>query len=135
MKLLNVLDSSLFTGQKSKNVSMVMRDGLGILIRILYPITPHITTILWEELEYGEDLTLAEWPEVDKSALAQSTQKFIIQINGKRRGEIEVLANAEKSDIEAAVLASDEARKYTKGKKIKKIIIVPGRLVNVVIES
>ena len=116
--------------------SWAVHEAVGILLRVLYPACPHITHGLWQELgyagQYGELLD-APWPRVDEGALVQDEIELVLQVNGKHRGSVTVPAGADKAAIEAAALASSEFAKFTEGKPAKKVIVVPGRLVNVVV--
>lgn len=106
-----------------------------ILLRTLYPIAPHITTALWQELGYVErigDLIDAPWPEVSEEALKADELKLVVQVNGKLRGEILVPAEASQAEIEAAALANPDVQRFTEGMTVRKIIVVKNKLVNVV---
>ena len=107
--------------------------GLGILLRLLYPITPHICDHLWRELGYGDDILKAPWPEPDPEALQQDEVEMVVQVNGRLRGHIQVPVDADRAQIEQAALADENVRRFTDGQTIKKVIIVPGRLVNIVV--
>ena len=114
----------------------VHREGLGILLRVLYPAAPHITHGLWSALGYVDDfgdLIDAPWPEVDEAALAQDEIELMLQVNGKLRGSIRVPADADRPAIEAAALANADYLRFSEGKAAKKVVVVPGRLVNVVV--
>ncbi|HEX5390768.1 MAG TPA: class I tRNA ligase family protein, partial [Burkholderiaceae bacterium] len=111
-------------------------EGFGILLRVLYPATPHIAHALWTELGYAGtlgELLDAPWPQVDPSALAQDEIELVLQVNGKHRGSVLVPAGADKAAIEAAALASEAFVKAANGAAPKKVVVVPGRLVNVVV--
>jgi leucyl-tRNA synthetase len=130
MKLLNALEA--FKGDSPA----ALREGYGILLRALYPACPHTTWKLWHELGYAGrhgDLLDAPWPEVDDAALVQTEIELMLQVNGKLRGSIRVAATAGKHTIEVAALKSPEFAKFSEGKRAKKVIVVPGRLVNVVV--
>ncbi|MDB5867896.1 MAG: leucyl-tRNA synthetase, partial [Polaromonas sp.] len=134
MKLLNALED--FKGEVSTDAVAALREGFGILLRCLYPATPHLTHALWAELGYAAqygDLLDAPWPEVDASALQQDEIELVLQINGKLRGSVTVPAGADKAAIEAAALASEAFVKQAAGSAAKKVIVVPGRLVNIVV--
>jgi leucyl-tRNA synthetase len=134
MKLLNALED--FKGEVSAASEAALREGFGILLRCLYPATPHLTHALWSELGYAAkagDLLDAPWPEVDASALQQDEIELVLQINGKLRGSVTVPAGADKAVIEAAALASEAFIKQAAGAPAKKVIVVPGRLVNIVV--
>ncbi|RQO54681.1 leucine--tRNA ligase [Paucibacter sp. KBW04] len=131
MKLLNALeDAKLQAGDAA-----ALREGTGILLRALYPVAPHITHGLWQalgfEAQFG-DLLDAPWPTVDEAALVQDEIELMLQVNGKLRGAIKVAAGADKAAIEAAALANEDCIKFCEGRPVKKVIVVPGRLVNVV---
>ena len=114
----------------------VAREGLSILLRVLYPIIPHTAWVLWRDAGYASDhgdLLDAPWPAVDEAALAQDHIELVLQVNGKVRGKLVVPAGADKIAIETAAHAAPEVAKYASGGPVKKIIVVPGRLVNVVV--
>ena len=111
-------------------------EGLSILIRVLYPVVPHIGCALWGDLGFAKSfgpLIDAPWPQVDSAALAQDEIELVLQVNGKLRGKIIVPVTADKAAVEAAARASPEVTKHVAGAPIKRIIIVPGKLVNVVV--
>jgi leucyl-tRNA synthetase len=113
-----------------------LREGFGILLRCLYPVTPHIAHTLWDCLGYSATcggLLDAPWPEVDTLALQQDEIELMLQINGKLRGSVTVGAGADRAAIEAAALASEAFLKQAAGAAPKKVIVVPGRLVNIVV--
>ena len=105
------------------------------MLRILYPVVPHCTYVLWQELgfvkQYGSILD-APWPEVDESSLIQSEIELVLQVNGKHRGQMKVPAEATKEVIEVMALQSEVVIRVLSGAPPKKVIVVPGRLVNVV---
>jgi len=129
MKMLNALEKS---GKDAANRAVV-NEALSILLRLLSPITPHITHTLWRELGYGDDILTAAWPEPLDAALAQDELELVLQVNGKLRGSIRAPASADKAAIEQAALAHEAVRKQLNGGTAKKVIVVPGRLVNVVV--
>jgi leucyl-tRNA synthetase len=134
MKMLNVLEP-IKLDQKSSISAPVLRECLSILLRILYPVVPHLTHVLWKDIGYENhfaSLLDAPWPDVDESALVQTEITLMLQINGKLRGDIRVPADASKEQIEALALQSEPALKALNGGAPRKIIVVPGRLVNIV---
>jgi leucyl-tRNA synthetase len=134
MKMINALED--FKALESAGAQVALVEGFGILLRCLYPATPHIAHALWSELGYAKqlgDLLDAPWPQVDPNALVQDEIELMLQVNGKLRGSIVVPANADKAAIEQAALASEVFQKLANGAAPKKVIVVPGRLVNVVI--
>jgi leucyl-tRNA synthetase len=111
-------------------------EGMSILLRLLYPVVPHIGHVLWDELGYAAQhgpILDAPWPEVDPAALAQDEIELVLQVNGKLRGKLVVPATADRAAIEALARASAEVAKHAAGAPVKKIVVVPGRLVNVVV--
>ena len=134
MKMINALESFKATDTADGQIAVI--ESFGILLRVLYPATPHLTHVMWSELGYANkqgDLLDAAWPQVDASALVQDELELMLQVNGKLRGSILVPAAADKAQIEAVALANEEAQKFILGATPKKVIVVPGRLVNVVV--
>ncbi|MEG3002908.1 MAG: class I tRNA ligase family protein, partial [Comamonas sp.] len=134
MKMINALED--FKALDDAGAKVALIEGFGILLRVLYPATPHLAHVLWSELGYAGklgELLDAAWPEVDAKALVQDEIQLMLQVNGKLRGAILVPAAADKAAIEAAALANEDYLKFVNGATPKKVIIVPGRLVNVVI--
>ncbi|HEY4073644.1 MAG TPA: leucine--tRNA ligase [Herbaspirillum sp.] len=132
MKMLNTLEAARLDASTGSDA--VLSEGLSIFLRMLNPIAPHITHVLWQELGYAAklgDLLNARWPEVDAAALEQSEIEMMIQVNGKLRGSITVAKDAGKASIEAAALAHENVQKFLSGPP-KKIIVVPGKLINIV---
>jgi len=134
MKMINALED--FKALDSAGAQVALIEGFSILLRCLYPATPHIAHALWSELGYAStlgDLLDAPWPMVDPAALVQDEVELMLQINGKLRGSVVVPSGATKAEIEAAALACDTFVNLAAGAPAKKVIVVPGRLVNVVI--
>jgi len=134
MKLLNALEDFKVDGSDGDNA--VMCEGVSVLLRMLYPACPHITANLWTELGYAArlgNLLDTAWPEVDESALQRDELELMLQINGKLRGSVMVSATASKEQIEQAALATEAFIKQANGAAPKKVIVVPGRLVNIVV--
>lgn len=131
MKIMNVLPGLQQGGARDA----IINEGFSILLCLLSPIAPHITHALWRELGYGDDVLAAEWPQVDESALVRDSIEMVVQVNGKVRGKVQVAANADKATIESAALVDGNVVKYTEGKQLVKVIVVPGKLVNVVVKN
>jgi leucyl-tRNA synthetase len=132
MKMLNALEA---LPSDAPGASAVAREGLSILLRVLYPVIPHTTWVLWRDLGYADDLgdlIDASWPQVDDAALAQDEIELVLQVNGKVRGKLLVPAAADKAAIETAARAAPEVARHGEGRPVKKVVVVPGRLVNVV---
>ncbi len=109
---------------------------MSILLRVLYPVVPHTTWTIWNELGFAVqhgDLLDAPWPAVDAAALLQDEIELVLQINGKLRGKLVVPASADRAAIESAARASADVAKHAAGAPVKKVVVVPGRLVNVVV--
>ena len=130
IKVLNTLEG--VQAAASADAREVVREGLSMLLRLLNPFAPHITHVLWNELGYHGDLLDAQWPVEDAKALQADTIEIMLQVNGKLRGSISVAATATKEAVEQAALASDAAQRHLAGLAPKKIIVVPGRLINLV---
>ena len=137
MKMLNALeDFRAAAAADDAGAQIALAEGFGILLRCLYPATPHITHHLWQALGYAKafgELLDAPWPQVDPGALVQDEVELVLQINGKLRGAIHVPAQADKAAIEQIALASEAFQKHAQGAAAKKIVVVPGRLVNIVV--
>ncbi|HYH43771.1 MAG TPA: leucine--tRNA ligase [Burkholderiales bacterium] len=133
MKMLNALEIAQKSSPEGASRATVLREGFGILLRLLAPITPHVAHQLWRDLGYGEDILDAAWPEHDPAALIQDEVELVVQVNGKKRGGIRVPREAGTQEIEALVLADASVQKHVAGQSVKKVVVVPGRLVNVVV--
>ena len=130
MKLLNALETAADADPAS------LREGLSILLRVLYPACPHTTWSLWQALGYEAELGVlldAPWPQVDPDVLSKSRIELMLQVNGKLRGRFTVDAGADEAAVKAAALATPEFEKFGEGRAIRLIKVVPGRLVNVVV--
>jgi leucyl-tRNA synthetase len=136
MKMLNTLEDSPLAASKDVNDNAALAECYSILLRVMYPACPHLAFQLWNELGYGAsrgDLLDVAWPGVDETALQRDEIELMLQINGKLRGSLTVPANADKASIEQAAAAHEQVTKQAAGAVPKKIIVVPGRLVNVVL--
>ena len=135
MKMLNILEP-IKLDQNNTISAPVLRECLSILLRVLYPVVPHMTHALWEQMAYTPSfgpILDAAWPMVDEAALVQSELTMMLQINGKLRGEIRVPAQASKEQVESLAMQSEQAIKALNGGAPKKVIVVPGRLINIVV--
>ncbi len=128
MKFFNAMEDAKLERNAANDA--VMSEGMSLLLRTLYPIVPHITHALWGELGFKGEILDAPWPQVDEAALVQSEIELMLQINGKLRGSMVVPASADKAAIEALALQQEAFMKL--GTAAKKVVIVPGRLVNIV---
>ncbi|MAP27195.1 MULTISPECIES: leucine--tRNA ligase [unclassified Methylophaga] len=130
MELMNGL--SKFTEQDTQ-ARAVRQEVLELVVLMLAPITPHICHALWSQLGYDKAVIDAQWPEVDAEALKQDKTELMIQVNGKLRSKLMVDVNAQQADIEPLAIADENVQRYIDGKTIRKIILVPGRLINIVV--
>ena len=110
----------------------LLREGFGIVLQLLAPIAPHIAHALWRELAYGEEILQSGWPQPDEEALKLASIQYVVQVNGKVRAKIQIAADAQKSAIEQAAQADENVRKFIGNAKVRKVILVPGKLVNIV---
>ncbi|MDI5921834.1 leucine--tRNA ligase [Halomonas sp. LR5S13] len=130
MELTNALSKF---GDTSPQGLAVAREAVEACVLLLAPITPHACHTLWQELGHSEPAIDARWPEVDESALKRDSIELVVQVNGKLRARIEVEASATKETIEAQALAAENVKRHTKDKTVRKVIVVPGKLVNIVV--
>jgi len=110
----------------------VLREGLSIVLRLLAPIAPHMAHHLWRELELGEDILTGGWPAVDTSALHRDAIEYVVQVNGKVRAKVQVPVDAGREAIEAAALANENVRRFVGDGVVRKVVVVPNKLINVV---
>jgi leucyl-tRNA synthetase len=133
MKMLNTLEA---IPADVPGADALVREGLSILLRVLYPVVPHMTWVLWKDLGFAArhgDLLNAPWPAVDDAALARDEIELVLQVNGKTRGKLSVPSSADRSAIDAAARLAPEVARHGDPAAVKKVIVVPGRLVNVVV--
>jgi leucyl-tRNA synthetase len=126
---------NLYTDLKDRSpiARAVAQEVLEDSILLLAPIVPHIATALWKELRPGTRLIDQPWPSVDPAALVQDSITLVVQVNGKLRGQLNVPSSASREQIEVAALKDPTVIKFMAGQKPKKVVVVPGRLVNVVV--
>jgi leucyl-tRNA synthetase len=129
MELLN--DVAKHNSAETQSVA-VRHEALTSAVLLLSPIAPHICHALWQALGHSESVADARWPAVDEKALVRSSITLVLQVNGKVRGKIEVAADISKQDIEKIALADENVQRFIEGSTIRKIIVVPGRLINIV---
>jgi len=130
MELLNALEK-VQTG-KDENLDVAFCEANTVMIKVLAPIAPHIAHVLWHRVGGAGDVIDVSWPALDESALVTDTITLVVQVNGKKRDEIEVASGAGKPEIEQAALHAEGVLRHLDGQAPKKIIVVPGRLVNIV---
>ncbi len=124
--------NTLYKLEQGAGANAVLHEGMGIVLRLLAPIAPHITHHLWRRLGYGDEILDAGWPQPDEEALRQEQIQYVIQVNGKVRARIQVPAEADKAVVETAALADPNVQRFIGDAQVRKVIVVPGRLVNIV---
>nr|WP_314417490.1 leucine--tRNA ligase [uncultured Pseudomonas sp.] len=129
MTVMNVLEKA---PQATEQDRALLQEGLETVALVLAPITPHISHELWNQLGHAGAVIDAPWPTLDENALVQDTLQLVIQVNGKLRGHIEMPAGASREDVEAAARTNENVLRFTEGLTIRKVIVVPGKLVNIV---
>jgi leucyl-tRNA synthetase len=130
MELMNALGKLQGTCPRARQF---MQEALENIVLLLSPIVPHVCHALWRELRPGTELLDQPWPQADNMALVQDEIELIVQVNGKLRDRIRVGQDADPAVIEHLALKSDQVKKFLGGKTVKKVVLVPGRLVNIVI--
>jgi len=133
MKMLNAIDDAKLDSAAFADAALA--ESIGILLRVLYPVVPHVTWQLWNELglvgPFG-DLLDAPWPVVDPAALVTDELELVLQVNGKLRGSIKIKREASKEEIEQVAITHESVVKHLEGRAPKRVIVVAGKLVNVV---
>jgi leucyl-tRNA synthetase len=129
MELMNTASKFVDVSEQGR---AVMQETLETVALLLAPITPHISHELWETLGHNDAVISANWPSVDKSALVKASQTIVVQVNGKVRAKIDVAADISKDEMEQTALDDENVKKFTDGNTIRKVIVVPGKLVNIV---
>jgi leucyl-tRNA synthetase len=130
MELSNAI--SKFNDDSAQGIA-VADEAIRTAILLLSPITPHMCHALWQEVAGNDNVLFAQWPELDESALVKSSIDMVIQVNGKLRAKISVDANADRDTIQQLALADDNVQRFMEDKTVRKVIVVPGKLVNIVV--
>ncbi|MFM2482217.1 leucine--tRNA ligase [Celerinatantimonas sp. YJH-8] len=129
MELMNRISKQDYTDSVTRAIGY---EAMTAVILMLSPITPHICSVLWQELGHDQDLETTPWPVADDEAMVESTKLIIVQVNGKLRAKLTTAANATQEDVQAQALADENVSRFTDGKTIRKVIFVPGKLLNIV---
>ncbi|WP_087499502.1 leucine--tRNA ligase [Pseudomonas sp. SID14000] len=129
MTVMNVLEKA---PQSTEQDRALLQEGLEAVTLLLAPITPHISHELWQQLGHQQAVIDASWPDVDEAALVQDTVTLVVQVNGKLRGQVEMPAAASREEVEAAARSNENVLRFIDGLTIRKVIVVPGKLVNIV---
>jgi leucyl-tRNA synthetase len=130
MELINTLSRFV---DDSNNGRAVRQEALEAVVLMLAPIVPHICQQLWQELGHTQPIVTAAWPSVDSAALAQDTIELVLQVNGKLRSKIAVSSTATQDEIETMALNDEHVQRFIEGRPVKKLIVVPKKLVNIVV--
>ena len=130
MELMNAVTK---LSDESEQARAVVQEALEFAVLMLAPITPHISHELWQALGHDEAVVDVAWPQLDESALVQDKVELMVQVNGKLRSKVSVSADADNKTIETLALTDENVIRFTEGKEIRKVIVVPGRLVNIVV--
>jgi leucyl-tRNA synthetase len=133
MELMNAIDHLKILDDSSDSAKAVFRDAVENVVLLISPFAPHIAEELWTELGHDAGIMDADWPTVNEEALKRDEIELVVQVNGKVRDKIKVASSASNDDIEAAAMASSNVQKWLEGKTIRKVIVVPGRLVNIAV--
>lgn len=133
MELNNAIDSMGVTADSADQQKAVYRSSLEATLILLSPFAPHICEELWQELGYSPSILDAEWPSADSRALERNVLEIVLQVNGKVRGRITVAAGIDQNELEKQVLAMEDIQRYIEGKTVRKVIVVPGKLVNIAV--
>ena len=135
MELFNGLSASIQDESKLEIGTPVIKAGLETIITMLYPFVPHIASELWESLDHRGALDAVTWPKYSEEALEEEQLLIVVQVNGKVRGKITVAAEVDQKEIESEAMQDQKVRSFLDGKKVQKVIHVPRRLVNIVVEG
>ncbi|MGH8378602.1 MAG: leucine--tRNA ligase, partial [Gammaproteobacteria bacterium] len=130
MELLNALTHGEHATAQDRALK---QEGLETIVLLLASMTPHICETLWRELDHPESVMTVSWPRADETALVRDRIELVVQVNGKLRGRVAVAADADRKSVEQAALAEPNVKRFIEGKPVKKVIVVPGKLVNVVV--
>lgn len=130
--VMELLNQAAKAEESSEQDRAVLQEALEVSVLLLSPITPHICAELWTALGHTTDVVDADWPVADKAAMVQDEKLIIVQVNGKVRAKITVSASASKDEIEALAVDNENVKNFTDGLTVRKVIVVPGKLVNIV---
>lgn len=131
MELMNKLTRAPLESEQDR---AVMAEALSAVVRMLYPITPHICFELWKALGNESTIDHAEWVKADESAMVEDEKLIVVQVNGKVRGKVTVAADADEETVKTVAFADENVKKFTDNTQIVKVIYVPGKLLNVVVK-
>jgi leucyl-tRNA synthetase len=135
MELSNALSATAQDGVKLKSAAPIVKEGLEAMIILLAPFVPHVASELWQQLGHGEQLDKTSWPSYSAAALEEEQLLIVVQVNGKVRGKLTVPADATQERIQTDALADPKIIGFLEGKKVQRVVYVPRRLVNIVVEG
>jgi leucyl-tRNA synthetase len=135
MELFNALSAAAQPGDDSTASAAIRKQGLETIVLLLAPFVPHIASELWQELGHRERIDQVAWPEYAADALEEEKLLIIVQVNGKVRGKITVPADVTQERIETDALSDSKVASLLDGKKVQRVVYVPRRLVNIVVEG
>ncbi len=133
MELMNAVDALKISDESSESAKVVFRDAIENIVLLISPFAPHIAEEVWVELGHKPGIMNSDWPAVNEAALQRDELELVVQVNGKTRDHIKISSSASKEEIEAAALAADKIQSWLEGKTVRKVIVVPGRLVNIAV--
>lgn len=133
MELLN--ETTRFKVTETQGDTWALREALEHMVLMLQPVAPHITQQLWEALGHTELVVNTPWPKVDQSALVTAQVTYVVQVNGKVRARVEAPAEADRSAVEQLAMAADNVQKFVADQTVQRVIVVPGKLVNIVVKT
>jgi leucyl-tRNA synthetase len=129
MELLNKLQKAPRDNEQDK---AILHEAICAVVQMLNPITPHISHALWQLLGNNTDIEQSGWPQVDNNALVEDEKLIIVQVNGKLRAKITIPADANQEQVETLAFAESNVKQFTDDKTVRKVIFVPGKLLNIV---
>ena len=129
MELLNHLQKAT---KSSEQDLAVMREGINAIVLLLAPIAPHICHVMWKDLGHKNEVETTPWPLAEAEAMVEDEKLVVVQVNGKVRAKMTVAADATKEQVEAMGLAEQNVQQHIDSKTIRKVIYIPGRLLNIV---
>ena len=133
MELMNALDKLPMDETSGRGTQTVFRETTETIVLLLSPFAPHIAEELWRELGHSDSILKTAWPKANPEALKRDQVEMVLQVNGKVRGRIQIPSEATREEVEQAAMADANVQKWTEGKTIRKVIVVPGRLINLAV--
>jgi len=132
MELMNAIEGLKIAEDSPPGARAVYREAIETVVVLVSPFAPHIAEELWRELGRGESVLKAPWPEVNEAALQRDELQIVLQVNGKIRGHVMVSADADRAAVEQAALTDPQVMRWIDGQTVRKVVVVPGKLVNIV---